>query len=180
MEARDRLEPCRWKTSSHPSRACSSWASIRACAPTLDEYPPRRRVCFADVVSRDYNARMAPKKKPSKPRATVAKTGASQRTAGVRDLKAHFSAYLRRVRDGETVTITDRGAVIAQLTPPPPLPPEDEMERTLVQLERTGQIVRPTLTMTQLRSRLQAGAKSPAARRGATQRILDEDREDRF
>jgi prevent-host-death family protein len=122
---------------------------------------------------------MAPKQKPGKPRETVAKTGASQRTAGVRDLKAHLSAYLRRARAGETVTITDRGAVIAQLTPPPPLPPEDEMERTLIQLERTGQIVRPTLTMSQLRSRLQA--KSPAAAtRGATQRILDEDREDRF
>jgi prevent-host-death family protein len=124
---------------------------------------------------------MAPKTKPSRPRATEKERGASQRMAGVRDLKAHFSAYLRRVREGETVTITDRGAVIAQLTPPPPLPPEDALERTLIQLERTGQIVRPTLTMTQLRSKLQAVAKSPAAApRGAIQRILDEDREDRF
>ena len=57
---------------------------------------------------------------------------------GVRDLKAYFSAYLRRVRDGETVTIPDRGAVIAQLTPQ--LPPEDALERTLLQLERAGQI----------------------------------------
>gem|GEM_PF-6212691 len=83
------------------------------------------------------------------------------------------------MRDGETVTITDRGAVIAQLTPQ--LPPEDALERTLLQLERAGQIVRPTLTMTQLRTRLQAGTNRPAAApRGATQRTLGEGREDRF
>lgn len=35
--------------------------------------------------------------------------------AGVRDVKDHLSEYLRRVRQGERVTITDRGRPIAEL-----------------------------------------------------------------
>jgi len=37
---------------------------------------------------------------------------------GVRETKAHLSEYLRRVRAGEVVTITDRGEVTAYLVPP--------------------------------------------------------------
>jgi antitoxin (DNA-binding transcriptional repressor) of toxin-antitoxin stability system len=39
-------------------------------------------------------------------------------TVGVRELKSQLSAYLRRVRDGETVRVTHRGEVIAELRPP--------------------------------------------------------------
>lgn len=35
--------------------------------------------------------------------------------AGVRDLKDHLSEYLRRVREGERILITDRGRPIAAL-----------------------------------------------------------------
>ena len=35
--------------------------------------------------------------------------------AGVRDVKDHLSDYLRRVRKGERVTITDRGRPVAEL-----------------------------------------------------------------
>ncbi len=40
------------------------------------------------------------------------------RTAGIREAKAHLSEYLRRVEEGETVLITDRGRVIAELSAP--------------------------------------------------------------
>jgi prevent-host-death family protein len=43
--------------------------------------------------------------------------------AGVRDLKTHLSAYLRRVKDGEQVIITDHGQPCAVLQP---FPPRDE------------------------------------------------------
>ncbi|HEX9636749.1 MAG TPA: type II toxin-antitoxin system prevent-host-death family antitoxin [Acidobacteriota bacterium] len=36
---------------------------------------------------------------------------------GVKELKDHLSEYLRRVRKGERVTITDRGEPIAALVP---------------------------------------------------------------
>ncbi len=40
-----------------------------------------------------------------------------QTTAGIRDLKAHLSHYLRRVKEGETVVITDHGQPIGQIVP---------------------------------------------------------------
>jgi prevent-host-death family protein len=36
---------------------------------------------------------------------------------GVADLKAHLSAHLRRVRDGETIVVTDRDRPVAKLVP---------------------------------------------------------------
>ncbi len=40
------------------------------------------------------------------------------KTVGVRDLKNKLSEYLRRVRMGESVLVTDRGEVVAELQPP--------------------------------------------------------------
>lgn len=40
------------------------------------------------------------------------------KTVGVRDLKNKLSEYLRRVRLGEIVLVTDRGEVVAELLPP--------------------------------------------------------------
>ena len=36
---------------------------------------------------------------------------------GVRELKAHLSAYLRRTETGERLTVTDRGRAVAVLSP---------------------------------------------------------------
>jgi len=38
---------------------------------------------------------------------------------GVRELKAHLSAYLRRVKAGVTVVITDRGTPVGRIVPEP-------------------------------------------------------------
>jgi prevent-host-death family protein len=40
------------------------------------------------------------------------------RTVGVRELKNRLSEYLREVRRGESVLVTDRGKVVAELSPP--------------------------------------------------------------
>lgn len=37
--------------------------------------------------------------------------------AGIRRLKSHLSEYIRRVRRGESLVITDRGTPVALLTP---------------------------------------------------------------
>lgn len=44
--------------------------------------------------------------------------------AAVRDLKTHLSAYLRRVKDGEQVIVTDHGEPCAVIQPFPPVGPE--------------------------------------------------------
>ena len=36
---------------------------------------------------------------------------------GIADLKAHLSAHLRKVRNGETLTVLDRDTPIAQIAP---------------------------------------------------------------
>lgn len=68
------------------------------------------------------------------------------RAVGVREMKNRLSAYLRLVAEGETVLVTDRGRVVAQLAPPPvhgpPAISEDEALRRLaaagkVRLPRT-------------------------------------------
>ncbi|HZZ85455.1 MAG TPA: type II toxin-antitoxin system prevent-host-death family antitoxin [Anaeromyxobacteraceae bacterium] len=38
--------------------------------------------------------------------------------AGIRELKAHLSAYVRDAERGEVVLVTDRGQVVAELRPP--------------------------------------------------------------
>ena len=40
------------------------------------------------------------------------------KTVGVRELKNRLSEYLRLARSGEGVLVTDRGQVVAELTPP--------------------------------------------------------------
>jgi antitoxin (DNA-binding transcriptional repressor) of toxin-antitoxin stability system len=40
------------------------------------------------------------------------------KTVGIRELKNRLSEYLREVGRGESVLITDRGEVVAELSPP--------------------------------------------------------------
>jgi prevent-host-death family protein len=40
------------------------------------------------------------------------------KTVGVRELKNRLSEYLRQAKSGEGVLVTDRGQVVAELTPP--------------------------------------------------------------
>lgn len=40
------------------------------------------------------------------------------KTVGVRELKNRLSEYLRHVRAGESVLVTDRGEVVAEIGPP--------------------------------------------------------------
>lgn len=55
---------------------------------------------------------------------------------GVRELRHNLSAWLRRVRDGETFEVTDRGTPVALLAP---LPREND---PVALLEQRGQIAR--------------------------------------
>ena len=54
---------------------------------------------------------------------------------GVRELKARLSRYLRDVAGGETILVTDRGRVVAQLLAPTgSAAPESGLERALRRL----------------------------------------------
>jgi prevent-host-death family protein len=55
---------------------------------------------------------------------------------GIRELKANLSAYLRRVKAGETVIITEYGKPIGRITPV-----TANVQERLEQLLQTGQMV---------------------------------------
>ncbi len=50
---------------------------------------------------------------------------------GVRDLKNRLSEYLRRVRSGERLVVTERGKPVAILSPPTEAPPDGHIEALL-------------------------------------------------
>jgi antitoxin (DNA-binding transcriptional repressor) of toxin-antitoxin stability system len=63
------------------------------------------------------------------------------KSAGVRELKAHFSRYLEDVRRGEVVLVTDRGRVVAELRRPQrAVEPHSSSERALVPLVERGEV----------------------------------------
>lgn len=41
----------------------------------------------------------------------------SEESVGIRELKSRLSEYLRRVREGQTVVITDRGQPVGRIVP---------------------------------------------------------------
>ncbi len=57
----------------------------------------------------------------------------SELTIGVRELKTHLSEYLRRVRNGQTIIITDHGKTVAQI-----IPAEQSIETRLRALQEAG------------------------------------------
>ena len=62
----------------------------------------------------------------------------------VRNLKDHLSEYLRRVQNGQAVTVTDHGRPVAALVPLKRKP--DSPAARLAQLEASGEVTAPTST----------------------------------
>ena len=59
------------------------------------------------------------------------------RSVGVRILKNQLSEYLRAVQNGETIAVTNHGAVVALLSPPDT--GANSPEEKLLRLARTGE-----------------------------------------
>jgi antitoxin (DNA-binding transcriptional repressor) of toxin-antitoxin stability system len=60
------------------------------------------------------------------------------KTVGIRELKDHLSEYLRRVRGGESVLVTDRGEVVAEFSPPTRGATDTSLPAGLLALARRG------------------------------------------
>ena len=89
---------------------------------------------------------------------------------GLRELKNRLSEYVRLVRAGERLQVTDRGQVIAELVPPMPATARDPAA-AFSELERKGLVRQPTV---------KGRPSYPRLRRlvppGTAQRLLDEER----
>ena len=87
---------------------------------------------------------------------------------GILELRQNLSVYLRRVRKGETLEVTERGQPVAYLTP---LPQHSDLRGRLI---AEGRLI-PRLTDSR---DLPAPVDDPALR--PTIEVLDELREDRI
>ncbi len=59
------------------------------------------------------------------------------KTVGLRELKNRLGAYVREVRAGRSVAVTDRGQVVAELHPPG-LAPGTRVPAAIARLSRSG------------------------------------------
>lgn len=94
-------------------------------------------------------------------------------SVGVRDLKNRLSEYLRRVRLGESVLVTDRGEVVAELSPPGQEATDSSAPAGLLALAKRGLVTLGTPGEQSLYPALPR-ARRPG-RHGAVQ-LLDEER----
>ena len=68
------------------------------------------------------------------------------KSVGVKQLKSRLSEYLRLVRNGETVFVTDRDEVVAELRPTRRQPgPADSLDGLLDSLAERGEVTRASL-----------------------------------
>lgn len=88
-------------------------------------------------------------------------------TVGVRELRQNLSVYLRRVRKGETLEVTERGNPVAILTPLP------ERADPLSRLVAEGRVRRPEGNLLELGPPLDLPLEKPLSE------SLEDLREDR-
>ena len=60
------------------------------------------------------------------------------KTVGIRELKNRLSEYLRQVRSGESLLVTDRGEVVAEFSPPGHGQVDDSVPAGLLALAKRG------------------------------------------
>ena len=98
------------------------------------------------------------------------------RKVGIKTLKNELSAYIRAVAAGETVLVTDRGEVVAELVPPRPAEkvpatPEEQW----AELIRLGHVTPAKTSFKEPPPRAEKGTMTLEE----LMRELDEDRSDR-
>jgi prevent-host-death family protein len=89
---------------------------------------------------------------------------------GARELKARLGTYLRRVREGRTLIVTDRGDPIAELRP---LGAATGVDAVLAKLQAAGAVTRTTNAPLRPFRQVNSRGRSAAA-------AVLEDRQDRF
>jgi len=99
---------------------------------------------------------------------------ANRKTVGVKELKNNLSAYLREVRRGTRVYVSDREEVVAELHEPGAVYATDDTPNpVLAAWVRAGIVTLPK------RAKTPTPTSPVRLAKGAAARLLDEDRRDR-
>jgi len=94
------------------------------------------------------------------------------KTVGVRELRQNLSRYLERVKEGETLTVTERGHEVARL-----VPSHSAVDPYYLELaEKYGATI-PMKSLLEVIDSLPPGRSHPA---GTTDAFLDESRRKPF
>ena len=93
------------------------------------------------------------------------------KSVGLRELKNNLSEYVRDVRSGESVLVTDRGEVVAEILPAGPGLDETGVPSALRALARRGQLTLGASNDAALYPKL-----SPLLKRHRATVLLDEER----
>jgi prevent-host-death family protein len=94
---------------------------------------------------------------------------------GCRELKTRLGTYMRQVKDGATIIVTERGRPIAELRP---AAAGGGLEERLDQLAAAGLVTREVREPPPLQDFRPISAAGSAA--GSVSKAVTEDREDRF
>jgi prevent-host-death family protein len=94
------------------------------------------------------------------------------KTVGVRELRQNLSRYLERVKEGETLTVTERGHEVARL-----VPSRDAIDPRYLELAEQYGATIPTKSLLEAIDSLPPGRSHPA---GTTDAFLDESRRESF
>jgi antitoxin (DNA-binding transcriptional repressor) of toxin-antitoxin stability system len=100
---------------------------------------------------------------------------ADMKAVGVKQLKARLSEYLRAVKAGEILLVTDRDEVVAELRPARHQPPASQSDDALQGLANAGEITRARRAKGRWRWSSQGLGLPP----GTSQALLDEIRAER-
>lgn len=96
------------------------------------------------------------------------------RAVGIRELKNRLSEYVRMVRGGERLLVTDRGEVVAELSQPRETTAEVERHPGLARWIREERISRATENRPEIYPSLE-----PLLREGRALELLDQERGER-
>ena len=67
------------------------------------------------------------------------------RAVGIRELKTHLSKYLRKVKNGCEVVVSERGKVVARIIPVDRRPKLTHTDTILLKLSEEGKILLPAI-----------------------------------
>ena len=95
------------------------------------------------------------------------------RAVGLKVLKNKLSEYVRLAQGGETILVTDRDRVVAELTPPRPGRGPSVSDAVLAEMIRKGWVTPPARPLTG------PPPRTPITTLSELMRELDEDRSDR-
>ena len=67
------------------------------------------------------------------------------KAVGIRDLKTHLSRYVKEVKDGDEILVSERGKLVARLVPVLPQNEAIRLQNLLLKLSAEGQIILPKI-----------------------------------